>query len=116
MVPVSQQWKNVQRDYLVPEAFVEISFRIGNPDAQSDATVTSNGSESFCNPQEIVMETANPIKYAMLEPGLWVLDGTYRIVGGSIETPVGENEGFLPAGEIACMKTKDGEEFYSKVV
>lgn len=54
MQAVSQAWKNNQRKTLVSESFVEISFRIGNPEAQGDAEVTSNGSEFFSTPQEIV--------------------------------------------------------------
>ncbi|NBI10269.1 hypothetical protein D1641_09635 [Colidextribacter sp. OB.20] len=115
MQATSQAWKNNQRQTLVSESFVEISFQIGNPEAQSDAEVSSNGSEFFATPQEIVEETVNsPVPYATLEPGIWILNGTRRIVGGDwtpVDPPI-ENRGlFIPARETAALKTADGQEF-----
>lgn len=115
MQATSQAWKNNQRKTLVSESFVEISFRIGNPDAQADAEVSSNGSEYFATPQEVVEETVNrPVPYATLEPGIWVLDGTRRIVGGPwepVDPPVEDRAIFIPAGENSAMRTADGQEF-----
>lgn len=114
MQAVSQAWKNNQRKTLVSESFVEISFRIGNPEAQGDAEVTSNGSEFFSTPQEIVEETVNsPVPYATLEPGIWVLNGTRRIVGGSwepVEPPFVDAAIFIPVGETSAMRMADGQE------
>lgn len=116
MHPVSQAWKNNQRQTLVSESFVEIAFRIGNPEAQADAEVTSNGAEYFATPKEIVEETVNsPVPYATLEPGIWVLDGTRRIVGGDwtpVEPPIVDMDIFIPAGENSAMRTASGDEFY----
>lgn len=115
MVPVSQAWKNDQQKTLVSESFVEISFRIGDPDAQGDAEVSSNGAEYFSTLQEVVEETVNrPVSYATLEPGIWVLDGTRRIVGGPwepTEPPEEETAIFITAGETSAMRTADGQEF-----
>ena len=87
----SQAWKDAQKQTLVPEAFVEISIKIADPEAQEDATVSPNGAESFATPQEIMGENVAPVKYATLEPGLWILDGTYRIVGSDL-TPSGGDD------------------------
>ena len=94
---VSQSWKNHQRKTLVPESFVEISIKIVDPEAQADPSVTTNGSEFFATPEEITGDNVAPVKYAMLEPGLWPLDGTCYLVGGDWEPskPVGTNTGVL---------------------
>lgn len=109
MVPVSQAWKNNQRQTLVSESFVEISFRIGDPEAQADAEVETNGSEFFSTPQEVAEETVNsPVPYATLEPGIWVLDGTRRIVGGPwepVEPPEEDGSyGVIGVGEIGLAE------------
>lgn len=115
MEAVSQAWKNNQRQTLVSESFVEISFRIGDPEAQADASVSDNGSAYFATPQAVVEEAVGrPVKYATLEPGLWTLDGTCRIVGGPyepVEPPVEETAIFIPLRETSALKTADGQEF-----
>lgn len=81
MQQVSQAWKNAHRKTVVPEAFVEISIEVGDPNAQSGAVGTDNGHESFSR-VEGVTDTAKKsvTKYATLEPMLWGLDGTYRLL------------------------------------
>lgn len=114
MQVTSQAWKNNQRQTLVSESFVEIFFRVGNPDAQADTEVSSNGSEYFSTPQEIVEEITNrPVLYATLEPGIWVLDGTRRIVGGPwepAEPPIKNAAIFIPMEDTTAMKLADGQE------
>ncbi len=81
MQTVSRAWKENQKRNLVSEAFLEISIEVGDPDAQAGAVCTDNGHEPFSQVQSITDETPmQPIKYAALEPGLWVLDGTHKLL------------------------------------
>lgn len=113
---VSQAWKNAQRKTLVPESFVEISIKIVDPEAQADASVTTNGAEFFATPEEITGDNVAPVKYAMLEPGLWPLDGTCYLVGGDWEPsePALTYAIFIPAGETTALRTADRQEVYIK--
>lgn len=90
MQQVSQAWKDAQEQTLVPESFVEISLNIGDPDSQADATSSSNGEMPFSDAASLVEETGkSPVRYAMLERNLWLLDGTFQILPDS--APYGEN-------------------------
>lgn len=116
MQNVSDAWKQQQKKTLVPESFLEISIKIGDPDAQADAQANDNGHEFYSNIEQVIEETEkNPIKYATMEPGLWVLDGTYRILGAEDiipEPPTPEYEDFIPYGETETMLV-DYERFVS---
>lgn len=108
MEPVSQKWRDLQKRAINPEqSYIEINFNIGNPMAQAFGEVVENGAEFFCNPQEIIERTANPIKYAMLEPGLWILDGTYRIIDGKYTPPEYTGSPYVPVGNSVYV-TADG--------
>lgn len=113
MQQVSQAWKNAHRKTMVPEAFVEISLKIGDPDAQADMIPTDNGHEDISHLPDIVERTAAPPKYATLEPRLWGLDGSFRIVGGA-GVRLDEYESFIPFGESSALVTAAGDTFYSK--
>lgn len=110
MQPVSQAWKDNQRETITAESFVEISLRVGDPDAKENAVLSDSGHEAFSSPQDILDGLSAPVKYAALEPGVWVLDGTFQLLGEEEEA---EYEGFLPAGEAHPLLTFDGREFYS---
>lgn len=85
MQEVSQAWKDAQRRTLVPPSFVEIDIGVGDPEAQSGAEVSDNGHEGFSDSQGVILETEKaPPKYATLEPNLWRLDGTFRILESGI--------------------------------
>lgn len=107
MQNVSQKWKDVQRKTLVPESFVEILINVGDPDAQADASTSDNGHEFFSNVEQTIDELEkNPIKYATMEPWLWILDGTYRILGEEDiipDPPPFEYLEFIPFGDKESM-------------
>lgn len=113
MQPVSQEWKTAQRQTLVPESFVNITMKVGDPDAQADASLSDNGHAYIANTPDVLAQTADPVKYATAEPFLWVLDGTFRIVGGSGGAgslkPYG---GFIPLGQKDPLVCSDGQSFY----
>lgn len=107
MQNVSDAWKKQQKKTLVPESFLEISIKIGDPNAQSDVKPSDNGHKFFSNVEQTIEEVEkHPIKYATMEPWLWILDGTYRILGAEDimpEPPAPEYEDFIPYGETETM-------------
>ena len=83
MQEVSEAWKAAQRQTLVPPSFVEIDIGVGDPEAQISAEASDNGHEPFSDVQGVTAESEkHPPKYATLEPDLWRLDGTFRILEG----------------------------------
>lgn len=85
MQKVSQEWKDAQRLIVVPPSQIEISVGVGDPDAQSKAVCSDNGHEEFSDVQVVTdASRKTPVKYATLEPGLWVLDGTYRLLKSEV--------------------------------
>lgn len=92
MQHVSDSWKAVQRQQLVNETFVEISFDIADPDALADATSEDNGAIYIANTEQVVSEVDKTIvPYGTLEENLWLLDGSRRFIP---DTDYGDN-GFI---------------------
>lgn len=84
MQNVSDSWKAVQRQQLVNESFVEISFDIADPDALADATSEDNGAIYIADTEQIVSEVDKDIvPYGTLEENLWLLDGSRRFIPDS---------------------------------
>ena len=93
MQQVSQAWKDAQEQTLVPESYVEVILNVGDPESQADATPSDNGHENYSSTEHLADETEKEqIKYATLEPHIWVLDGTCEILPD--EPPYGNN-GFI---------------------
>ncbi|NLP33481.1 MAG: hypothetical protein GX353_10095 [Oligella ureolytica] len=81
MQPVSANWLNNQKQTLVEESFVEVSYDIADPDALADASASDNGSIYIANTSQIVSEVAKDIvPYATLERNIWLLDGSRKII------------------------------------
>src|SRR5574344_1141732 len=78
---VSDAWKAVQRQQLVNESFIEISFNIADPDALVDATSKDNGAIYIADTEQIVSGIDKSIvPYSTLEQNLWLLDGSRRFI------------------------------------
>lgn len=78
MIHVSNAWANAQKQTLLPEMFVEITYMITNPGVQEIATVSANYPEEFSDVgQVIVAEDKHTEKYATLDYGCWGLDGSF---------------------------------------
>lgn len=60
--------------------------------------------------QDVIEETARPVKYATLEPYIWVLDGTYDIIG--TDSDEYGYEGFIPKETVRTMRGRDGKKYY----
>lgn len=79
MQEVSQSWKNVHKQTLLNESFVEVSLDIADPDSLADATATDNGATYISNTSEVVSVVDPSVKpYATLEQNMWLLDGSRR--------------------------------------
>lgn len=73
---VSDKWKNVHKQSLLNESFVEISFDIADPDALKDATPSDNGAIYISNSSELTNRVdKSPAPYCTLEQNVWLLDG-----------------------------------------
>ena len=84
MQEVSQAWKNVHKQTLLNESYVEISLDIADPDALADASPVDNGSAYISNISEAVSEVNTPaIPYGTLEQNLWLLDGNRKSIPNS---------------------------------
>ena len=81
MQPVSANWLNNQKQTLVEESFVEVSYDFADPDALADASASDNGSIYIANTPQIVSGVAKDIVlYATLEHNIWLLDGSRKII------------------------------------
>jgi len=79
--PVSANWLNNQKQTLVEESFVEVSYDFADPDALADASASDNGSIYIANTPQIVSGVAKDIVlYATLEHNIWLLDGSRKII------------------------------------
>jgi len=79
--PVSANWLNNQKQTIVEESFVEVSYDFTDPDALADASASDNGSIYIANTPQIVSGVAKDIvPYATLEHNIWLLDGSRKII------------------------------------
>jgi hypothetical protein len=88
MIPVSNAWKTVQKQTLLPEMFVEIVYSITEPTLQQKATVEANYPEEFSNVEQLLdLTNKNSEAYAALDYGCWGLDGKFGYFDGSPVDP-----------------------------
>jgi hypothetical protein len=78
MIAVSNQWKAIQKDLLLPISEIEIEYNVTEPGVQADASSTATPEETFSGAENVVQELlSGEPKYATLEHNLWILDGTF---------------------------------------
>ena len=81
MQTVSQSWKNVHKQTLLNESYVEVSLDIADPDALADASPIDNGAVYISDIAEAVSEINTPaIPYGTLEQNSWLLDGNRKSI------------------------------------
>lgn len=81
MISVSDTWKEVQKETILPESFVEVTYWITEAGAQGLASESNNGSLFYSNHAAITETTGKDFqKYATLENNLWALDGSLEIL------------------------------------
>lgn len=77
MIAVSDRWKSVQEETILPASFVELTYWITEAGAQELASESNNGAMFYSDHAAIVDTTdVEHPKYATLENNLWVLDGS----------------------------------------
>ena len=76
MQTVSENWKNVHKQTLLNESFVEVSLDIADPEALDDASSEDNGAVYISDSSQVVSEVDKSfVPYCTLEQNLWILDG-----------------------------------------
>lgn len=86
MISVSDRWKELNEQTLLPEMFVELTYNITEPGLQDEAVVSATKPEEYSNVEQITDGTVkNSESYSNLEYGAWGLDGEYEYFDG---TPV----------------------------
>lgn len=90
MIPVSSGWVAAHKETLLPEMFVEVTYRVTEPGLQQDASSGGSNPAYFSNAAQVVIDTDKKSeKYATLEQGLWGLDGSV----GYLNSP--KNPGYV---------------------
>ena len=78
MIAVSERWKEIQKERLLPLSEIEIEYNVTEPGVQADASSTASPEETFSAAESVVLEVlSGEPKYAMLEHNQWLLDGTH---------------------------------------
>ena len=84
MQTVSENWKNVHKQTLLNESFVEVSLDVADPEALMDASsrgALDNGAVYISDSSKLTdgVDTT-PTPYCTLEKNLWVLDGRRKAI------------------------------------
>lgn len=76
MQTVSENWKNVHKQTLLNESFVEVSLDVTDPDALADASPQDNGAVYISDSSALTNGVDKaPSPYCTLEQNIWLLDG-----------------------------------------
>lgn len=90
MQGVSDAWKAVQRENIVPMSYLEVSYTVGDPDAQAAASASDNGAWTYSKTAQIVNGLGREYKkYATFELDSWKLDGTFPILPDNVTQDTG---------------------------
>lgn len=90
MQTVSAGWKQAMLQNVVPESYVEVSYKVGNPDADGTGVASDNGAWSGANTAQISNGLdKNYQRFATLEPNMWKLDGSFGLYSGSLSQDTG---------------------------
>ena len=81
MITVSDKWKAIQGETVLPESFVEVTYWITEAGAQVLASESNNGAMFYSDHSEIISTASKDFqKYATLENNLWSLDGSFDVL------------------------------------
>lgn len=87
MIAVSDAWKAIHKDLLLPISEIQIEYNVTEPGVQADATSVGTPEETFSGAENVVQELlVEEPKYATLELNQWLLDGSFMVL--PVETPV----------------------------
>lgn len=90
MIAVSNDWKNVQQRFLLPETYIEIDCAITEVGLQEQAVANGTDEAFFSNAKTVSGDNVGYEKYATNELNLWSLDGSVVIAPSS-----GANAGYV---------------------
>jgi len=87
MQNVTDSWKAVQLNTIVPISYIEISYQAGNIEAQESASanIEAGGETPYSDISQVIDLIGTPNNWAMLEHNSWLLDGNSAIIPGSLE-------------------------------
>ena len=78
MISVSNAWKTAQKQTLLPEMFVEILYKVTEPELQKKASVSANYPEEFSDVNQLLdLTDKHSDAYTTLDYGCWGLDGDF---------------------------------------
>lgn len=87
MIQTSEKWRIAQSGVIVPEAFIEIAYKITDPDLHESASETNNGVSEYSVHERIVETTvSDQERYATLEHNAWALDGNTEFISDDSDT------------------------------
>lgn len=89
MENVSVEWKALHEQDLLPENFIKITYRVTEPGLNDTYSTETNGETVYSDISDL-SNTEGMIKYATLEPGIWMLDGSCYLLPD--EAPYGDNK------------------------
>ena len=88
MIPVSDRWKELNEQTLLPEMFVELTYSITEPGLQDEASISVTNKESYSNVDQVIRDVdKNSESYSTLDYGAWGLDGNYSYFDGTPNDP-----------------------------
>ena len=93
MIAVSDAWKAIHKESILPESYVEVTYWITEPGVQDLASASNDGA-AYYSDHEAITDTADKSfkKYATLENNIWALNGSFDILPNS--APYGDT-GFV---------------------
>lgn len=83
MIAVSNEWKDIQQRFLLPETHIEIDCTITEAGIQDSATITGENEAKISNTISTLYDVSKTVKYATNELNLWALDGSMVIAPDS---------------------------------
>ncbi len=90
MQHVSDAWKATHLETILPETFVELSYKVIDPGAQADAVAVDNGAVDISDVALITDDRDKDlVRYATLEHNAWLLDGVSQIINSVPQFDVG---------------------------
>lgn len=88
MIAVSSGWVDANKGTLLPEMFLELTYRATEPGLQQDATASATGEATFSEAESVVEDlNRESERYGTLEHGIFGLDGSCTYFDGAPNEP-----------------------------
>lgn len=88
MISTSKEWQGLQKEVLLPEMFIEITYGVTEPWLHDEAVVSATKPEEYSNVEQIISRLNKySDKYATLDYGCWGLNGDYLYFDGEPYDP-----------------------------